>query len=105
MIHILIEVYMLRQQVKGYSLVHSTTLPGLDHIAIYKKADVCVLAFTGSNDRVDWVQNFNGVVTHNLCHDSFRVHSGMLQETMQALNHENFTSTFAPYLGNAHECP
>lgn len=84
-------VYAFQAQADNYHLIAQANVAGPDpdfnqedHMAIYKKyanegetTPHCALAFSGTNERMDWMSNLNFVETE-AC--GYTVHSGWLKE-------------------------
>lgn len=82
------KVYSFDKQAGNFHMVRSldiaaadAALMGKDHMALFKKrgSKECALAFSGSNDATDWVNNFNVMPDTGLCgYES--IHKGIAKE-------------------------
>eukprot|EP00927_Polykrikos_kofoidii_P041917 TRINITY_DN3579_c0_g1_i1.p1 TRINITY_DN3579_c0_g1~~TRINITY_DN3579_c0_g1_i1.p1 ORF type:complete len:275 (+),score=19.63 TRINITY_DN3579_c0_g1_i1:196-1020(+) len=50
------------RNVSGWTLINALS-EGNDQVGLYQRASTCVVAFAGSNDWGDWVDNFNVLTT------------------------------------------
>jgi hypothetical protein len=83
-------VYSHDKQAGNYHLVRALDIAaadaryGKDHVALYKKrgSSECALAFSGSNDAFDWVNNFKVWSVKGMCGYE-KVHKGFALETRQ----------------------
>jgi len=85
-------VYTFGEQADNWHLIQKADVNSAsskkDHLALYKKkgSKECALAFSGSNDLGDWVQNFNALWKSNVCGYS-KVHAGMVSEVTNYFRH------------------
>lgn len=79
----------------GFGLVNGT-----DRVAIYQKGDQCGVAFAGSDDLQDWIDDFVGSVdTKNLSACGLEgVHMGIFEEMQQFILSPEWSRDFVPYL-------
>jgi len=82
------KVYSFDTQAGNYHIIYAVDIAavdsqyGKDHLALYKKrgSSECALAFSGSNDAFDWVNNFNALSEKGTCGYD-KVHKGFVAET------------------------
>jgi len=78
-------VYNFGEQAGNYHLIRKKDIQAgsaTDNMGLYlrKGTKECALAFSGSNDAGDWVNNFNALATYNKC-GYHKVHAGFMTET------------------------
>eukprot|EP00928_Gymnodinium_smaydae_P032721 TRINITY_DN23628_c0_g1_i1.p1 TRINITY_DN23628_c0_g1~~TRINITY_DN23628_c0_g1_i1.p1 ORF type:complete len:826 (+),score=139.90 TRINITY_DN23628_c0_g1_i1:72-2549(+) len=72
-----------------------------DFMTIFKKGDQCTLAFAGTDDLLDAMQDMNGVTLAPACGEQF--HKGFLEEVKGFVRARCWKQEFAPYLASK-EC-
>lgn len=98
--------YRLRPLAAGWNLALNWTspgfgvLPGADNVGIYIKGDRCALAFSGSNDIGDWIDDFTGSFStmNNTDCGLVGIHEGIFQEWQEFVLEPEWNRDFVPFL-------
>jgi len=97
-------VYKFTTPVVGWSLDLTWEHTGRffrqqDRVGLYRKADRCVIAFSGTDDLVDWANNLDGLTVRSLNACGLTdVHKGFFEEFQEFVLSPSWNDKFAPFL-------